>query len=132
VKDVQAVARLLIVQGVAESLTAIVSLAGVPAHLARSDGADKGAAVFVVVLTLAVLSCGILKVFAGARNWNMRGRILGYVGLFSAVPTVLTFWCAPTGFAIMVYGLVVYSRPETRAAFDQAESSPPGRALGLR
>jgi len=86
----------------------------------------------MMVLAVVVLICAILKMFAGARNWKMRSRGLGYVGLLSALPTALTCWCAPTGVAIMVYGLIVYSRPEVRAAFDRAEANPSGPTLDLR
>ena len=89
-------------------------------------------AALLLGLGLVMLGCGILKIFAGVRNRKFRNRGLGFVALISAVPAVFTCWCAPTGLAIMAYGLIAYTRPEGRAAFDAAETSLAGQSLGLR
>jgi hypothetical protein len=99
---------------------------------AADESKGQFLAVYLLLLGLLMLACGVLKVFAGARNRRLRGRGLGYVALASAVPAVVSCWCAPTGLAIMVYGLVAYTRPEARLAFDQAEGTVESATLGLR
>jgi len=130
---VKAVARLLIGQGVAELVVALSLMLGVrtlPVQTATQEKADF-MAVYMFTLGLVILACAVMKVLGGARNLKMRNRGLGYVALASAVPTAFTCWCAPTGLAIMIYGLFAYSRVEGRAAFAHAEAQPAPSTLGL-
>jgi hypothetical protein len=125
---------LLIVQGVAEvamvALALLLSgdmLSGRP----RDPGTRGLAFDYFPILWLLVLLCGLVKVAAGVRNRTFRARTLGYVALLSALPTAITVLCAPSGLAIMVYGLVAYRRPDAKEAFTAA-AFPSGQPLGLR
>lgn len=60
---------------------------------------------------------GALKTFAAAQNRRFRNRGMGVAALWSAVPTALIWMCAPTGLALLVYGIIVYRDPESREAF---------------
>jgi hypothetical protein len=129
----RAVATLLMVQGVLEILAGIGALITAPGLAARRAGqvpADMILA-FTVGLGILLFLCGGLKLVAGFQNRRLRGRTLGHVALLSAIPTVCTGWCAPSGLATMIYGLVIYSRPEVRAAFE-AEAARGSRASLLQ
>ena len=130
---VKAVARLLIVQGIAEMAAALLFLSQARTFPLTAETESKAELAFWFFLTIGILLliCGFLKILAGARNLKFRSRGLGYAALISSLPPVVTCWCAPTGLAIMVYGLIVYSRPEAREPFDRAETALPQTGLGL-
>ncbi len=130
---VKAVARLLIGQGIAELAVALSLMLGVrtlPVDAATQQRADF-MALYMFALGLVILACAVLKILGGARTLRLRNRGLGYLALASAIPTFFTCWCAPTGLAIMIYGLVAYGRPEGRAAFEAAEAQSAPSTLGL-
>ncbi len=132
---VRIAARLLAVQGLAECLAGIVycALAAIGALTGSLPGDTPRHRVssmswLMVAAGLGMLVLGSLKVFTGIRNSALRNRGLGYIAFLSALPTAMTVHCAPTGLAIMVYGLIVYSLPAGRAAFrggvsNQAEAN---------
>jgi hypothetical protein len=121
---VQLVGRLLIAQGIAEVGMAVVALAGPRPFKVETAGSDFGL-FFLLAVSVTLTACGILKIIAGFCNQRLRGRGLGYAALISALlPPAVNCWCAPTGLAIMLYGLVVYSRPDVRAAFARAQAAP--------
>lgn len=66
---------------------------------------------------------GTLKAFAAARNRRFRSRGIGLMALWSAVPTALVWLCAPTGLALLVYGITVYADPTSREAFALGDTS---------
>jgi hypothetical protein len=65
---------------------------------------------------------GAVKAFAAMRNRRFRGRRLGIVALWSAVPTAVAWPCAPSGLALLVYGSIVYRDRVSREAFALGES----------
>jgi hypothetical protein len=130
------VAILMIVQGVLECLLALLLIvAGVllpqaleiAGRARQRPGGDwlpdlppefiEIAAVLYVGLGAVVLLCGALRVIAGSRNLNYRGRTLGIVSLATGVVTSLTIWCAPTSLGLLIYGLIVYLNEESTRAF---------------
>lgn len=64
-----------------------------------------------------LLAGGALKAFAAAQNRRFRRRGLGMAALWSAVPTALVWTCAPTGLALLVFGIIVYGNQASRDAF---------------
>jgi hypothetical protein len=74
-----------------------------------------------VLLGLASLAVGVLRIVAGVRGLKYRGRILGIVSLAVGVVSFLTCYCAPTSLALMVYGLIVYLNSDVGRAFEMAK-----------
>lgn len=70
-----------------------------------------------LVLGIAVLTAGILKIVAGIRNLKYRGKILGIVAMASSLVTVFTCYCAPTALGLLIYGLIVYLNADVSRAF---------------
>lgn len=64
-----------------------------------------------------LLLCGGLKALAAAQNRRFRNRGVGLAALWSAVPTALVWMCAPTGLALLVFGMIVYHDQASRDAF---------------
>jgi hypothetical protein len=128
VRHVRAVAMLLVAQGVAElgaALIVVPMMGDVLASARHQPGSSP-----LLALQLLVLVCGLLKVTAGWWNGQLHGRTLGYVALFSALPSAATMLCAPTGLAIMIYGLIAYGRRDGKQAFAMADARA-ARPLGL-
>lgn len=134
--QIPVVAILMIVQGVLECLLALLLVvAGVllPQALEIAGRARQRpgggwlpdlppefieiAAVLYVGLGAVVLLSGLLRVIAGSRNLNYRGRTFGIVSLAAGVVTSLTIWCAPTSLGLLIYGLIVYLNEESARAF---------------
>jgi hypothetical protein len=110
------VANGLTVQGGLELLTALALLLG------ATDSDTKPPAGLHEVVLLRVgpailLVGGSLKAFAAVRNRRFRGRGIGLVALWSAVPTAIVWLCAPTGLALLAYGNIVYADRTSREAF---------------
>jgi hypothetical protein len=72
---------------------------------------------FYLLIGLGVLAAGVLKIVAGILNLKFRGRVLGFVALGSSIVSMFTCYCAPTGIALGVYGLVVYLNAQAARAF---------------
>lgn len=66
---------------------------------------------------LFAIALAVVKIWAGYSNLNYRGRTLGIVALCLNVLSCFTFYCAPTGIALLIYGLIVYLSPEAQQAF---------------
>jgi hypothetical protein len=78
------------------------------------------------VMAAAAVIVAVLHITAGVRNYRFRGRVLGIVALVGgAAGTLLTCYCIPTGFALGIYGLIVYLNRSVSEAFRMGES---GRA----
>lgn len=69
-----------------------------------------------------LLVCGSVKAFAASRNRRFRGRGIGVVALWSAVPTAAVWLCAPSGLALLAYGSIVYRDRLSLEAFSLGES----------
>jgi hypothetical protein len=137
VNHVRAIAILMIVQGGLEAFAAIVfgffAVAIGPLMSHQEMQQPPGAAPpeqFVWIMTgtygvmaTAALLVAILHITAGVRNCRFRGKVLGIVALSAgAAGTLLTCYCIPTGFALAIYGLIVYLNRSVSEAFRMGES----------
>ncbi len=75
-----------------------------------------------VIAAAVVLSIGFLQFIAGVLNYTFRARVLGIVALSLGIVTALTVYCAPTGIALAIWGLINYLNPAVRSAFAMVES----------
>lgn len=125
------VANGLTVQGGLEVVVGLVLLLGA----ADSDTRAPTTLYEVVLLRVApfvLLAGGGLKAFAAGRNRRFRGRAIGSLALWSAVPTAVVWPCAPTGLALLAYGSLVYRDRISREAFSHGESGKsPEEVLAL-
>jgi hypothetical protein len=78
---------------------------------------------------LVILAAGILRLYAGYRNFGYRSRILGIISLVCGMASVFGCYCAPTGIAMIIYGLIVYLNPAVQAAFEMGEKGMPSDAI---
>jgi hypothetical protein len=69
---------------------------------------------------LLILCIGALHIISGIQCMRFRGRTLTIVTLFCNVPVLVTCYCAPTGIAITVYGLIVLFQNDVAQAFAMA------------
>ena len=63
------------------------------------------------------LVMGTLYIVTGIMNMNFKARGLGITTLLLGLGSVLTCYCAPTGIALSIYGLIIYFNPATAEAF---------------
>jgi hypothetical protein len=67
---------------------------------------------------LVVVGGAFLHIVAGILNYRFRARVLGIVAsIVGMMTTLLTCYCAPTGIALGVYGLICYMNQEVMQAF---------------
>jgi hypothetical protein len=97
-------------------------LAGLALLVAASDSDMRAAETAYETLVQrfgapVVVIGGGLKAYAGRLNRQLRGRRVGIAALLSAIPTAILVACAPTGLALLVYGILVYRAPAARQAF---------------
>ena len=78
---------------------------------------------------LVVLAAGILRLYAGYRNFWYRGRILGIVSMVCGMVSVFGCYCAPTSIAMIIYGLIVFLNPAVQAAFQMGEQGTSSDAI---
>jgi hypothetical protein len=69
---------------------------------------------------LLVLVIGVLHLIAGFQCMRFRTRMLVMTTLFCNIPLLFTCYCAPTGVAMAVYGLIVMFQPDVAEAFAMA------------
>ena len=112
------VARWLIIQGTLELLVAVIVGVGWASQQGMFIGEYGGfqGAAFLVIAACALLG-GIVKLAAGRRNREFRGRSLGITALWSSLLSVGTCYCFPTAAILLVYGLRVYTDPTVRDLF---------------
>jgi hypothetical protein len=78
-----------------------------------------------------IIVCGLLNSVAGFRLMSFRGRVLGIVALFSNAVVLFSCYCALTGIAMMVYGLIVLFHSDVARAFELvAQGSSPEEVVG--
>jgi len=65
-----------------------------------------------------VILCGLFHAVAGFRVMSYRNRVFGIIALFTNIIVLLTCYCAPTGIAMMVYGLIVLFNSDVDRAFE--------------
>ena len=68
-------------------------------------------------LGLLLLFAGGLKIVAGVKNLKYRSRGLGITALAFGMVTVFSCYCAPTGIALAIYGLIIYLNGDVATAF---------------
>jgi hypothetical protein len=78
---------------------------------------------FAVYMTIGVcvILSGVLRLWAGFSNYRFRGRMLGIVSLVLGMVSVFSCYCAPTGLAILIYGLIVLLNTAVKMAFDMGD-----------
>lgn len=136
VQNVRLVAWLMIAQGVLEGMLAFcfaiwaVLQYFVIAQPGRGELPNEG---FMPILTLlgmaAVLIPSILHIWAGILNLSFQAHTFGIIALFSGLLSSVSVFCAPTGLALLVLGLIVYLQSDTREAFQQAEAGKSPEAI---
>ena len=82
-----------------------------------------------LVIGLAVLLGGGLRFYAGLQNFRYRKRVLGIVSLVCGLVSMIGCYCAPTGIAMLIYGLIVYLNPAVQAAFEMGDKGVPPDAI---
>jgi hypothetical protein len=86
--------------------------------------------VLYLVMGIPVLLAGALRIVAAWSNFHYRGRTLGILSMVLGMGSALSCYCAPTGIALLVYGLIVYLNPAVKMAFAMgAEGIPAGQIL---
>jgi hypothetical protein len=75
-----------------------------------------------VAMGLPGMIGGVLRIWAGIRNYQFKSRTLGLVALILGVGSAATCYCAPTSIALTVYGLVVYLNREVMMAFEMGRN----------
>jgi hypothetical protein len=99
-----------------------------------APGGPGGPPPFVAVIYIAigtvVLACGVIQAIAGYRVMYFRNRMFALVALFSNLLPMLTCYCAPTGIAMMIYGLIVLFNSDVARGFEMvAGGATPEDAL---
>lgn len=126
VGQVTVVAILLIIEGALELIIAPVFLFVGPAMILEFDqqSAEIPPAVVGGIISLfgvLVLAAAVLKIWAGIKNLKYRGRTLGIVAVASAGLSMFLCYCAPSGLALLIYGLIVYLNGDVARAFELGE-----------
>jgi uncharacterized membrane protein HdeD (DUF308 family) len=142
VKQVRIFAVLNAVQGILETLIGFMAAGGgvIFPLITRTDEFQKAQAaeditpeqimaigIFYLVIGIALLASGILRIVAGFQNYRFKGRVLGIVSVFVGIAPVFTGCCAPTAIALIVFGLLILLDPAVIAAFQMARA---GRSIG--
>jgi hypothetical protein len=121
---VRIVALLMIVQGVLELGFGALMLASGAMFLGVREpelAHLQGLAVLCLALSVPGIIGGILHLWAGPANWQFRRRKLGIAALGVGLTAMFTVYCAPTGIALAVYGLIVYLNDSVTVAFEMGE-----------
>jgi len=123
------VAAMMIVQGVLEGMIAFLFAVQaalwffVVAQPAKPEAPDESFMPYLSLISMAsVLIPSVLHIWAGIQNFSFQSHTFGIVGLLSGLSSVYSIWCAPTGIALMILGLIVYLQSDTRDAFAQVEA----------
>ena len=78
-----------------------------------------------LVLGIAVLTAGVLKLVAGVRNLKYRGKVLGIVAMASSLVTVFSCYWRRRHRHCSSNGLIVYLNPEVSRAFAMGDQGIP-------
>jgi hypothetical protein len=115
------VANGLTVQGALEMVAALAVLVGGSDSDTRAPSTLYGT-LLQYVAPPVLLIFGGLKAFAANRTRRFRGRRIGLAGLWSAIPTAWVWLCAPSGLALLIYGLLVLRDRTVHHAFALGDS----------
>jgi hypothetical protein len=127
VRHVKTIAICLIVEGGLELLPGLSTTAlGVIAAIglvrrppAQAEAPPPALAFVLFLLGPLLLAGGTLKIVAGIRNLQLRGRKLGLAAFVSCLAALPSCYCAPTALALGVFGFIVYLDPDVRRAFER-------------
>lgn len=129
VQQVRIVGILNAVQGGLEIMMALVLLlgaVGLPLENRQQNKFPDEETLWIVfaafvISGLVVMFVGALRILAGLKNWNFRGRTLAIASLVVGIaPSMLSCYCAPTSLTILIYGLTVLMHPSVEEAFRMA------------
>jgi hypothetical protein len=67
---------------------------------------------------------GVLDIYAGARNYGYRNRVLGVISIVANMGSILFFVCLPLSIGLLIFGMIIYLSPETDRAFRWRSSHP--------
>jgi hypothetical protein len=88
---------------------------------------------FYLGIGIIVLVLGALRIFAGLRNYQLRGRVLGMVVNVVGLVTIVNGLCLPTAIGLVIYCLIVYLSPDVVRAFEMRNNGvEPNQILGVR
>jgi hypothetical protein len=124
IDHVPIVAVLLMIQGGLEILLALCGGAFVLVTFIGPEkefGAMRGLAIVFAVVSATALMAGVLRIVAGVLNLRFRGRSLGIAALAAGLLTLVTCYCAASGIALAIYGLIVYLNEPVGLAFGMGE-----------
>jgi hypothetical protein len=134
-RQIKVVAILLMVEGGLESLMGIFLTVMGPVMMTilkdaptTSSGSPPPPALFgaiYIVMGVATLHAGIIKVVAGIRNVSFKSRMLGFIGLGSCLLSFASCYCIPTALGVGIYGLIVYINEKSAQAFQMGDSGMP-------
>jgi len=75
-----------------------------------------------VAIGSIVLLAAFLRLIAAYRNFYFKGRMLGIVSMILGLGSMLSCYCAPTGVAVLIYGLIIFLNPAVKLACDMGQS----------
>jgi hypothetical protein len=64
-----------------------------------------------------LLAIGVMHVISGIMALRYKGRVFAIVTLFTNIITLLTCYCAITGIAVLIFGLIVFFNSEVTETF---------------
>jgi hypothetical protein len=67
---------------------------------------------------------GVLNIYAGARNYGYRNRVLGVISIVINMSSILFFLCLPLSIGLLIFGMIIYLSPEADRAFRWRSSHP--------
>ncbi len=139
VQQVRVVAILNCVQGGLECLLGGFAIVGgtfmsIAMQMEQNRGVDQNGPGWIVgaiygAFGAIVLLAGLLRFYTGWQNFRYRKRVLGIVSFVCGLVSMLACYCAPTGIAMLIYGLIVYLHPAVKAAFEMGEKGLAGDAI---
>jgi hypothetical protein len=123
VSQVKVVGILMLIHGIFVCLMGGILAAMGPVMLMAPGGPGGGGpptilAVIYIAIGAVVLACGAVQSIAGYRVMYFRNRAFGLVALFLNILPMLTCYCAPTGIAMMVYGLIILFNSDVARGFE--------------
>ncbi len=92
---------------------------------AEMDDQDR-MMMYVVAIGYGVMAAGtiviaLVQFWAGWRGYRFRNRVLAFCGVGAAFLSSLSCYCAPTGIALGIWGLILLLNPDIKHAFELAE-----------
>jgi hypothetical protein len=69
------------------------------------------------IIAALMMGVGGFRIFAGAMNYQFRGRVLGIVALTAGMATLITLFCLPTAIALAIFGLIVFVNKDSAPVF---------------